>query len=74
MAEILADKFGIEAVEARGDGGMRRKDISRARNIQRQIKRLLMIFHVATRSFEHGKCRMTFIEMAYLWLQAQSSH
>ena len=69
MAEVLANEFGIEAVETGGNCGMRRKDISCPRNVHGQVKRLFMVLHIAACPFEDRERRMTFIEMANLRLQ-----
>ena len=67
------DQTSVKAVEPGGDGGVGGKKIASAGNIQGYVKCSLMILHVTARPFEHGKCRMTLIEMADFRLQANGA-
>src|ERR1035438_7003220 len=71
VVKILPDELRIKAIESSCDRGVCRKDISGPRNSQSQIKRLLVILHIAVRPFEHSKRRMAFIEMADFRLQTK---
>src|ERR1017187_718274 len=55
VVKILPDELRIKAIESSCDRGVCRKDISGPRNSQSQIKRLLVILHIAVRPFEHCK-------------------
>src|SRR5580693_5928142 len=65
VSEVPGHQSRIEMVEACRHRRMGGKDISRPGYGERFFKRLPRFLHLATSSFQHGKSRMSFVEMAY---------
>src|ERR1035441_541436 len=70
VAQIRANEFGIEAVEACTDGGVRGEYITGPRDSDGKIEWLLVFLHVGACSFKRGKRCMAFVEMANIRLQS----
>src|SRR5215469_769204 len=69
--EVNPDQIGIEAIESCGNRRVRREEIAGARHGERGVKRLPRRLHEIVRSFDHGKRRMSLIQMADLGFQPE---
>ncbi len=71
LLEVTFDQARREAVKACFYGSVGRKKVAGTGDGERDIKWLIVIFHVGAGSFEHRESGVTFIEMANFGLQSE---
>jgi hypothetical protein len=64
LPQVTLNQAGSEAVKPRFYGSVRCKKVAGATDGERDIERLIIVFHVATGSFQHCERSVTFIKMA----------
>ena len=69
--EVLLDESRSETIKARSHRRMGCEKISRARSGQRHFKRLRVLLHETAGALQHGKSRMTFIQVTDFRFDAQ---
>ena len=69
--EVLLDESRSEAVKARSHGGVGGEEVARARDGQCDVERLPGLVHESSGSFQNGKGRMSFIQVADFGLNAE---
>src|SRR5512146_1119285 len=70
-AEVLLDEGRSEPVKAGGHCRVGGEEVPRSRDGQRDVEWLPGLVHETARAFQHGKGRMSFIQMADFRLNAK---
>jgi len=71
VIQVLSAEFRVEAIEACAYRRVSREHIAGPGDGQCQIERDVVIRHVVPGSLQYSECRVTFIEMADLRIQAE---
>ena len=69
--EVTDDVAGIEPVEGCGDRRVGGEHGARARDGQRDVERYVLFPHDPPGAFQHGKCRVPFVEVTDVRIESQ---
>ena len=68
VGEVFTHKPGVKSIKSSRYRRVSCEHVAGPNDRERNVKRNTMVFHVAARPFKYRKRRVTFVQMAYLWV------